>query len=215
MSTITKAPETGRHRAEKPAKAAKASKPAEPAQPTPPPGRRAQRAQRAQRPLLRFVVLATLVVVTIASAVVAFFMHRSTSDTRALRSVESARQDAVAAAMQDVPKILGYDYRHLSSDISGAKALSTGQFLSDYSSTAQKVLASAPSVKGIVTATVADQAVIKAQPDRVTLLLFVDHESVKQLKGQKTPTTRIDPFRVQVTMSKVHGRWLVSDLEGI
>jgi Mce-associated membrane protein len=209
MSTITKAPETGRHRAEKPAKAAKAPKPAKPAQPTPPPGR------RAQRPLLRLVVLATLVVVTIASAVVAFFMHRSTSDTRALRSVESARQDAVAAAMQDVPKILGYDYRHLSSDISGAKALSTGQFLSDYSSTAQKVLASAPSVKGIVTATVADQAVIKAQPDRVTLLLFVDHESVKQLKGQKTPTTRIDPFRVQVTMSKVHGRWLVSDLEGI
>lgn len=206
MSTITKAPETGRHRADKPAKAAKPESPKAP---------RERRAPRAQRPMVRLVVLAVVVAVAVASAVVAFFMHRSNSDTRAVRAVESARQDAVAAAMQDVPKILGYDYRHLSSDIEGAKALSTGQFLRDYSSTAQKVLASAPSVKGIVTATIADQAVIKAQSDRVTLLLFVDHESVKQLKGQKTPTTRIDPFRVQVTMSKVHGRWLVSDLEGI
>jgi Mce-associated membrane protein len=209
MSTITKAPETGRHRAEKPAKAAKAATPESPRAP------RERPVPRAQRPMLRLVVLALVVAVAVASAVVAFFMHRSNSDTRALRAVESARQDAVAAAMQDVPKILGYDYRHLSSDMAAAKALSTGQFLRDYSSTAQKVLASAPSVKGIVAATVADQAVIKAQPDRVTLLLFVDHESVKQLKGQKTPTTRIDPFRVQVTMSKVHGRWLVSDLEGI
>ena len=209
MSTITKAPETGRHRADKPAKPAKAAKPASPRPP------KDRRARRAERPMLRLVVLALVVAVAVASAAVAFFMHRSNSDTRALRAVESARQDAVAAAMQDVPKILGYDYRHLSSDMAAAKALSTGQFLSDYSSTAQKVLASAPSVKGIVTATVADQAVIKAQPDRVTLLLFVDHESVKQLKGQKTPTTRIDPFRVQVTMSKVHGRWLVSDLEGV
>ena len=103
----------------------------------------------------------------------------------------------------------------LSSDIKGAKALATGQFLSDYTSTAQKVLASAPSVKAIVTATVSDQSVVEAQSDRVTLLLFVDQESVKQLSGQKTATTRIDPFRVQVTMSKVRGHWMVSDLEPI
>ena len=212
MSTITKAPETGRHRAEKSAKPAKATKAAKPESPKTP---RDRRAQRAQRPMLRLVVLAIVVAVTVASAVVAFFMHRSNSDTRALRAVESAREQAVSAAMQDVPKILGYDYRHLAADIAGAKALSTGQFLRDYSSTAAKVLASAPPVKGIVTATIADQAVVNAQSDRVTLLLFVDHESVKQLKDQKTPTTRIDPFRVQVTMSKVHGRWLVSDLQGI
>jgi Mce-associated membrane protein len=209
MSTITrspeiKAPDAGRHRAGKPEKPARPTKEA-----------KAPRARRERRPVARLVVLGILVAVAIASAVVAFFMHRSSSDTRSLRAVESARQEAVAAAAQDVPKILGYDYRHLSADIAAAKVLATGQFLSDYTATAQKVLASAPSVKAIVTASVADQSVVQAQSDRVTLLLFVDQESVKQLSGQKTATTRIDPFRVQVTMSKVHGHWMVSDLEPI
>jgi Mce-associated membrane protein len=213
MSTITKAPEIGRHRPGKPEKPAKPQK--APQEPKPVKEPKTRQARRQRRPMVRLVVLLTLVAVTIASAVVAFFMHRSNSDARALRAVESARQEAVAAAAQDVPKILGYDYRHLSTDVSAAKALATGQFFSDYTATAQKVLASAPSVKAIVTASVADQSVVQAQPGRVTLLLFVDQESVKQLKGQKTATTRIDPFRVQVTMSKVHGHWMVSDLEPI
>jgi Mce-associated membrane protein len=165
--------------------------------------------------VLRIVTLLVLVALTISSAAVAFALQRSNSHTRSLQSVETARKQSVAAAAQDVPKILGYDYRQLPADIKAAKALATGQFLSDYTATAQKVLASAPSVKAIVTASVADQSVVQAQSDRVTLLLFVDQESVKQLTGQKTATTRIDPFRVQLTMSKVRGRWLVSDLEPI
>jgi Mce-associated membrane protein len=215
MSTVTKAPESGKHRAGKTPKAAVEQPQAPDAapsqhEPKAPPALEAQR-----RPVLRLVALFTLVAVTVGAAVVAFLVHRSNSHTQSLQAVQSARQEAVTAAGQDVPKILGYDYRNLSADIKGAKALATGQFLSDYSATAQKVLASAPSVKAIVTATVSDQSVVQAQGDRVTLLLFVDQESVKQLSGQKTATTRIDPFRVQVTMSKVHGRWMVSDLEPI
>lgn len=229
MSTITKSPETtkapegGRHRAGKPSKPARAVKEAKaPKTPQVEESTAAKgtepkpaRVRKARRPVVRLVALLTIVAATVASAVVAFLVHRSNAHTSALRAVESAREEAVAAAAKDVPKILGYDYRHLSTDISGAKSLATGQFLSDYSATAQKVLASAPSVKAIVTATVADQSVVAAQPDRVTLLLFVDQESVKQLKGQKSATTRIDPFRVQVTMSKVRGHWMVSDLEPI
>jgi Mce-associated membrane protein len=226
MSTITKsptkAPDTGKHRAGKPAKPVrpvKAAKPAKPTrvvsqpvnlvktQPTAP--------ARKRHPKLRLLALLLLVAVTIGSAVVAFLVQRSNSHTRSLQAVESARKSAVAAAATDIPKILGYDYRHLTGDITAAKAISTGQFLGDYTSTAQKVLASAPSIKAIVTATVSGQSVVQAQSDRVTLLLFVDQESVKQLKGQKTATTRIDPFRVQVTMSKVAGHWMVSNLEPI
>ena len=211
MSTITKAPDTGKHRAAKSAKAAKAIAPPKPVRTERP----AKPKRQPRGTKLKFVALLLLVAVTIGSAVVAFFMHRSNSHTRALQAVESARTDAVAAAGQDVPKILGYDYRHLTADLTAAKAISTGQFLTDYTATAQKVLASAPSIKAIVTATVSGQSVVQAQSDRVTLLLFVDQESVKQLKGQKTATTRIDPFRVQVTMSKVHGHWMVSNLEPI
>lgn len=214
MSTITKAPDTGKHRAGKPAKPARTEQPAR----LPKPAKTERPAKANRRPRgrkLRFVALLALVAVTIGSAVAAFLVHRSNSHTRSLQGVESARTGAVAAAATDVPKILGYDYRHLTADIKAAKGISTGQFLTDYTGTAQKVLASAPSIKAIVTATVSGQSVVAAQTDRVTLLLFVDQESVKQLKGQKTATTRIDPFRVQLTMSKVRGRWMVSNLEPI
>jgi Mce-associated membrane protein len=220
MSTITKAPDVGRHRAGKPAKPGKPVKPVKPAKankaPTASGPDKAPKGPRARSGAARrLVALLLLVVLTIASAVTAFLLHRGNPHTRSLRAVEADRRAAVTAAAQDVPHILGYDYRHLTADISAAKALATGQFLSDYTATAAKVLASAPGIKAIVTATVSGQAVVQAQSDRVTLLLFVDQESVKQLKGQKTATTRIDPFRVQLTMSKVHGHWMVSDLEPV
>ena len=44
-------------------------------------------------------------------------------------------------------------------------------------------------------------------------MLYVDTDTVRLLTGQKSPSTRIDPYRVQVTMSKVNGHWLVSDLQ--
>jgi Mce-associated membrane protein len=214
MSTITKAPDVGRHRAATPTKAAKPPRaPKAPKRFEPPKVSLTKQPRRRRHPLLRLIALVLLVAVTIGAAVTAFLIHRSSAHTRTLQAVESAREGAVAAAAQGIPKILGYDYRQLPADIKGAKALATGQFLSDYTTTAQKVLASAPSVKAIVTATVGAQSIVQAQSDRVTLLLFVDQESVKQLKGEKTATTRIDPSRVQLTMSKVHGRWLVSDLE--
>jgi Mce-associated membrane protein len=225
MSTITKAPDTGKHRAGKPAKPAKPAKVRSATSATEatkpvvllksPKTEPAARRVRKSHPKLRFLALVVLVAVTIGSAVVAFLVHRSNSHTRSLQAVESARKGAIAAAGQDIPKILGYDYRHLTDDIKAAKAISSGQFLSDYTATAQKVLASAPSIKAMVTASVSGQSVVRAQSDRVTLLLFVDQESVKQLKGQKTATTRIDPFRVEVTMSKVGGHWMVSNLQPI
>lgn len=217
MSTITKAPEQGRHRAAgstKPTKARKPTKaPKSPKRVEPPKVSLTKTSLPKRRPVLRLIALVVLVAVTIGAAVIALLLHRTNSHTRQLRAVESAREGAIAAAAQDIPKILGYDYRQLPAGIKAAKALETGQFLTQYTSTAQKVLASAPSVKAIVTATVAGQSIVQAQPDRVTLLLFVDQESVKQLKGEKTATTRIDPSRVQLTMSKVQGRWLISDLE--
>ena len=89
MSTITKAPETGRHR--------RRTSPRSQPRPTkarqkPVSSRRqrrrgaAGRARAPARPMLRARRrLLIVVAVTVASAVVAFFVHRSNSDTRALR----------------------------------------------------------------------------------------------------------------------------------
>ena len=182
-------PPTGRHRSAKPGKVPKTPK----------------------APF----VLPTLAVVTLAALVAAGILQFSGGAAKQLAPLNSDTKAAMAEANHTVKDVLSYDYRQLDSNVNTAKSEITGQLLSDYTSTAKKVLVQAVPVKAIVTATVSSQSVIQAQSGRVTVLLYVDQESVKQLAGSKTPTTRIDPLRIQMTMTKVKGRWMASDLEPV
>jgi hypothetical protein len=69
--------------------------------------------------------------------------------------------------------------------------------------------------KAIVQASVQSGSVVNFAKNQVTVLLFVDQASVRQDSGQKTPVTRIDQARVQMTMVKQHGRWLVAQLTSL
>jgi Mce-associated membrane protein len=120
---------------------------------------------------------------------------------------------AMAAARKSVQQILSYDYRNISSDIATAKADTTGLFAHQYASTASRLLSEARQVKAIVQATVGTSGVVSASASTVVVLLFVDQASVRDTPGNKSPTTRIDQSRVQVTMTKVGNRWLVSKLD--
>jgi Mce-associated membrane protein len=216
-----KAPKTPKR-----AKAAKSRKPAKPVdpevtagqvEPAPAPEVTAKQAPPrrrfgALRRGLRFMALPVVALVTVgafAGAIILAVTNHAPHQTRPLNANTKA---ALAAANHDVKDILSYDYRQLDSNINTAKSEITGQLLTDYTASAKKVLGGAVSAKAIVTATVSGQSVVQAQPDRVTLLLYVDQESVKQLAGSKTPTTRIDPARVQMTMTKIKGKWMASDL---
>ena len=126
-----------------------------------------------------------------------------------------ARRDALHAATGAVHDLLSYDYRTLDADVSRAKTRTTGVFSQQYAQTAGQLLTEAKQLKAIVQASVGLPGVVSASGDRVVVLVFVDQASVKQLPGQKTPTTRIDQSRVQVTMTKVHGTWLVSALSAL
>ncbi len=165
----------------------------------------------------RVIALVTVTVLAIAAAVAAFALHQRTAHVSALKAVNKAGAEALAQAKHDVQDILSYDYTHLQDDINNATAETTGQLRSDYTQTAKKVLASAPSIKAVSKAVVSDKSasIVHADRNRVTVLLFVDQETIKTLKGQKSPTTRIDPIRVRMTMTKVNGRWLASDLQPV
>ena len=222
---------SGRHRSAKPGKASKAPKApksqktqkvrkqgkdqpvttsaqaTEAAATAPPVSRRPSRV----RPL----VVPTLVVVTLAALVAAAILQFSVGSRTQLAPLNTQTKAAMAEANHAVKDILSYDYRQLDSNINTAKSEITGQLLSDYNSTAKKLLTQAGPIKAIVTATVSAQSIVQAQSGRVAVLLYVDQESVKQLAGATTPTTRIDPLRVQMTMTKVKGHWLASDLEPV
>ncbi len=215
---------SGKHRAGK-AKPAKKAKPEKAKKAKPekaarkaddkvtPAAARAPRRSRLRR--LRPVALPMLVLVTAGTGVSAFILHGRTAHTQHLQAIHSDAQAAMTTAVSDVKDILSYDYRQIDTNIDTAKREITGQLLTDYNSTAGKLLKQAASIKAIVTATVSASSVVHADTGRVTVLLYVDQESVKQLKGQKSPSTRIDPLRVQMTMTKIKGRWMASDLQPV
>jgi len=124
-------------------------------------------------------------------------------------------QSAMAAAKSSVQTILSYDYRSIGADIARARADTTGVFEQQYTGTASQLLSEAKQVKAIVQATIGSSGVVSAARNEVVVLLFVDQASVRQLTGQKAPTTRIDQSRVQATMTRVQGRWLVSALAAL
>lgn len=130
-------------------------------------------------------------------------------------ATEKSRTAALSAARVAAGDILGYDYRSVEASIRRARAETTGAFRSEYDKTAKTLLTQAKQVKAIVQATVGSAAVMDASRDRVVVLLFVDQATVKQVPGEKTPTTRIDQSRVRMTMTRSGSSWLVSELAAL
>lgn len=162
------------------------------------------------RPRRLFPALLTVIGLLAAVAVVVLGLHDRTA-----QASESAQSEAVAAAREAAQDVLSYDYRSLDKDTARARAQTTGRFRAQYDDTAKQLLAQAKQVKAIVQASIGTAGVVSASGDEVVVLLFVDQASVKQLTGAKTPTTRIDQSRVRMTMSRVHGKWLVSALSAL
>ena len=160
--------------------------------------------------LRRVSVVLVVLCLLAATSLVALLLQR-----RDDQATERARTQAVSAARSAAGDILGYDYRSVEQSIARARADTTGSFRKEYDETAKKLLPESKQLKAIVQATVGSSAVMSASSDRVVVLLFVDQATVKQVPGQTTPTTRIDQSRVRVTMSKVGGRWLVSELAAL
>lgn len=122
---------------------------------------------------------------------------------------------ATAAAKRAVVDVLSYSYRSIDADVRKAEAESTGLFLQQYRTTANRLLSEARQEKAIVQATVANTGVVSSTARDVVVLLFVDQATVRQPRGPSSNTARIDQSRVRVTMTKVGSRWLISQLAAL
>jgi Mce-associated membrane protein len=161
-----------------------------------------------RRGLLTATVLALCV--ALAACDLVLWLHNRDNG-----SVDDARAHAVVAAKQAARDILSYDYRSLQTDIARAKSETTGLFARQYAGSANALLQQAGQLRAIVQATPATPGVVSATKDEVVVLVWVDQASVKQLAGQKSPATRIDQSRVRMTMTKVDGKWKVSQLAAL
>ncbi len=124
----------------------------------------------------------------------------------------TAGDSALATARTSAVRILSYDYRHLDSDFGAATALTTGAFRTDYRATTAKAVAQlATQTKAVVTAKVAAGGVVTSTASRATVLLFVDQTTT----SNRLAAPKVDQGRVELTLQRVHGRWLVSALKSL
>jgi Mce-associated membrane protein len=156
----------------------------------------------------------SIVVAALALSLVAVLLACALAlvTTRRDRSDVAAGSVALAAATKDAATILSYDYRHLPQDYAAATAVSTGSFRTDYQATTSKAVTPlATQTHAVVTAKVTTGGVVSSSSSRATILLFVDQTTT----SNRLDAPKVDLNRVQLTLQKVGGRWLVSSLKAL
>lgn len=126
------------------------------------------------------------------------------------RSVEDDSSAARAAAERAIVPILSYDAAHLDDSRTAAEGYITGSYRREYEKIFDGVIApNAPSTGTVVSARLVSSGVARADQDRVQVFLLVDQTRTN--KADKRPV--VYKNWVTVTMQRVDGDWLVSDLD--
>jgi Mce-associated membrane protein len=121
---------------------------------------------------------------------------------------DSAAREAQVAAERAVVPVLSYDYETLEADQRAAQALMTGGYREEYDKLFTVLEDNAPQTQTRVTADVIASGIVRAAPDRVQVLVFVDRPTTNKLSAE--PVVYKD--QVTVAMQLVDGEWLVDDL---
>ena len=154
------------------------------------------------------VAAAALVAVLVAS-LAAVAASRASHRT----AVHTAGENALDAATNAVATVLSYDYRHLDQDFRTAEAQLTPRFRKQYiATTAKGVQPLADKYKAVSTAQVTSAGLVTADsPDRVTVLVFV----AQTVTNSQLTAPRLDRSRINVTMVRSGGRWLIDALSPV
>ncbi|MFD6195201.1 hypothetical protein ACFWE3_00700 [Mycobacteriaceae bacterium NPDC060252] len=118
-------------------------------------------------------------------------------------------REALTAAQDFANAMITIDSAKIDDGFNQTLDRSTGAFKKNYeesrASLRQVMIENKASAKGVVLAA----AVKSATPDKVEVLMFID----QAVANVAIPGGQLDRSRVQVTMEKVDGRWLASDVE--
>jgi len=130
---------------------------------------------------------------------------------------------AVASAAQAVPTLLSYDYRTLNDTIAHARPFLAPAFVQEYEQTFEDSVVPVAAEKHAVTkAMVRAAGLIDISGEKARCLVFVDQVLVSTTMGDLATAsapnagpaapTRIAQSRVQVSLSELEGKWLITGL---
>jgi Mce-associated membrane protein len=157
------------------------------------------------------VLSAVLLVAVLLTSLLALGLlgNRGIEDIRQADATDSAGLAATAAAERAATAILAYNASSLDSDQAAAARFMTPTFARKYDATFEKVVKpAAEESKAKVTAEVQGSSVVRAAPDRVRVLLFVDQTTVST--ANEGPQKALN--RVEMDMVERSGTWLVDNI---
>jgi Mce-associated membrane protein len=161
----------------------------------------------ARRGPWREAAVVAAVIVSVAAAALAALAtdHASTATADS-----DARVGAVGAASSDVATVLSYDYRHLDQDFAAAHRVMTASFRKQYDATTEKgVQPLATRYHAVSDAQVSAAGVVQANADRAIVLVFVNQTAT----NTQLTAPRLDRSRINVTLVRVNGHWLIDKLQ--
>lgn len=155
----------------------------------------------------RFLVIEAVSLVVIIGLVVALVVSQvQLSDQN---SLNADRASAVAAAKVFAHDVATYSYRHLHRDFGRVESESTPSFRRDFIRSSDSLSKVLVQYKATATAKVLSAGVSSVSSGKAVVLLFVN-QSVANSSQQGVNT---DDSRIEVTMVRGDGRWLLQDLK--
>jgi Mce-associated membrane protein len=128
------------------------------------------------------------------------------------KQTDAAAHSAVDAARDGTVALLSYKPDTLNQDLAAAKSHLTGDFLNKYDQFTQQIVTPAAKEKGLTTtAQVVGAAASELQPNSAVVLLFVNQATI----SKDRPDPAMASSSVLVSLTKVHGTWLIAKFQPI
>jgi Mce-associated membrane protein len=168
---------------------------------------------------LGVVLLAALALLLAAACVVAAIWPTAVpGESRAEQAND--RDLAVRVAATDVTKaFLDVDYREMDPRIAKVLKLSTGTFKNQYKTAKVDLKTQAEQAKAVATGAVRSVGIGDIDSDTAVVYVAADTKvsnvSIQKDKAAGKTVQDHRYYRFQLTLSKVHGRWLLNDLQFI
>lgn len=122
------------------------------------------------------------------------------------------QQEVLASAKTCTAAVLSYDYRTLDKSQKAAEACITTEFKTQYEQTFDVVKQLAPQKKAVITFQVANGGVQSVSKDGNQWVVLLYGQSAYSDTTTKAGSPRLDVSSPVVTLTKVDGKWLVSNL---
>ena len=124
----------------------------------------------------------------------------------------AAAHSAVDAARDGTVALLSYKPDTLNQDFAAAKSHLTGDFLNYYDQFTKQIVTPAAKEKALTTtAQVVGAAASELHPNSAVVLLFVNQATV----SKDRPDPAMASSTVLVSLTKVHGKWLIAKFQPI